>query len=107
MSRTIVVRYRVKKDFAEENARNIQAVFAELARTSPPGIRYASFRLGDGADESVGFMHVASVETDDGKNPLLALDAFQRFAAAVKERCVEGPVTTDLEKVGAYRFLDG
>ena len=103
-SRTVVVRYRMKADRAEENVRAVREVFAELARSRPAGIRYATFRVGDGDGAGVGFMHLAWIETDDGKNPLLAVEAFQRFAATVRDRCVEPPVTTELEAVGAYRL---
>jgi hypothetical protein len=98
----IMVRYTVKPDQVEDNVRRVQAVFAQLAREKPAGIRYATFKLPDG----VSFMHVASIETD-GSNPLLALDAFKQFAGTIKERCVDPPVTTELEEIGSYRFLDG
>lgn len=103
-SRTVVVRYRVKADRVEENVSAVREVFTELERSSPGGIRYATYRTGDGDGTGVGFMHLAWIETDDGKNPLLAVEAFQRFAATVRDRCVEPPVTTELEVVGAYRL---
>jgi len=99
----IMVRYQVKPDQVEENVRRVQAVFAQLAREQPAGIRYMTCRLPDG----VSFVHIASVETADGANPLTALDAFKQFAGSIKERCVEQPVTAELDVVGSYRFLDG
>jgi hypothetical protein len=101
--RRVMVRYQVKPDHADENVRLVQAVFAELVRAQPAGLRYMTLRLPDG----VSFVHVASVETADGANPLSALDAFKQFTGTIKERCVEPPVTTELEVVGSYRFLDG
>lgn len=99
--RRVMVRYQVKPDRADENVRLVQAVFAQLAREQPAGLRYLTLRLSDG----VSFVHVA--ETPDGANPLTALDAFKQFAGTIKDRCVEPPVTTELEVVGSYRFLDG
>jgi hypothetical protein len=61
-----VVRYRTTPDRAEENVALIEKVFAELDASRPEGLRYASFRLGDG----VSFVHVAEVDTADGTNPL-------------------------------------
>ena len=61
-----IVRYTTKPERADENQALIERVFAELAAAAPDGLRYASFRLADG----VSFVHVASVETDDGANPL-------------------------------------
>lgn len=95
-----VVRYKTKPDRADENQALIEKVFGELAAASPPGLRYSSFRLADG----VSFVHVASVETDDGTNPLLATPAFSEFLREIKDRCDEGPVASDATVVGSYRF---
>lgn len=97
-----MVRYKVEAGRSDENERYIRAVFAQLEREQPAGLRYASFVLPDG----VSFVHVASVETPDGQNPLVALDAFKEFAAAIQERCEEPPVTTVLNEVGSYRFFE-
>jgi hypothetical protein len=99
--RRVMVRYKVKPEQADENIRRVQAVFAQLEREQPAGLRYMTFRLPDG----VSFVHVASVEV--AENPLTALEAFKQFAGTIKDRCVEPPVTTELEVVGSYRFLDG
>ena len=96
--RRVMVRYRVKADRAAENQSYIEAVFAELAQKKPAGIRYATFKLDDG----VSFIHIASIETADGKNPLSTLAAFQQFSAQIRDRCDEQPVTTALDEVGAY-----
>lgn len=98
----IMVRYRVKADRAGENEAMVRAVFAELERDRPVGLRYATLKLADG----VSFVHIARVETEDGKNPLLALEAFKRFAATIKDRCEEPPVTTEFEDVASYRLFD-
>jgi hypothetical protein len=52
-------------------------------------------------------VHVASVETEDGHNPLSGVQAFQRFTETIGERSDERPVTVVLHEVGSYRFLDG
>jgi hypothetical protein len=94
----VMVRYKVKADASAENTRYVKAVFAELERDKPAGIRYATYRQDDG----VSFVHLASIETADGNNPLLALAAFKDFTATIKDRCVEPPVSVELEEVGAY-----
>lgn len=96
--RRVMVKYKVKPERAAENERYIQAVFAQLERDRPAGIRYASFKLDDG----LGFVHLASIEAADGGNPLLALEAFKAFTAQIKDRCDEPPVTTPLHELGAY-----
>ncbi|MEZ4654532.1 MAG: hypothetical protein R3E12_13345 [Candidatus Eisenbacteria bacterium] len=101
--RRLMVRYKVRPDRAEENERLVRNVFAELDRSRPSGIRYATFRLDDGAT----FVHLASVETDDGTNPLLALDAFKTFVETIKERCDDPPITFELEEIGSHRVFAG
>jgi hypothetical protein len=97
----VMVRYKVKPDRVEENEALVRSVYEELAAARPDGLRYATFKLGDG----VSFVHVASVETGDGHNPLSQLDAFRRFTADVADRCDEPPVTTELSEIGSYRLL--
>jgi hypothetical protein len=97
----VLVRYKVKPDRAEENAKYVEKVFAELKNTGPEGLRYATFKLDDG----VSFVHIASIETDDGQNPLSESPAFKAFQAEIGERCEEPPVAVDLNEVGSYRFF--
>jgi hypothetical protein len=94
----MMVRYKVKADRTAENERYVTSVFEQLKREQPAGLRYVTFKLEDG----VSFMHIVSVETADGSNPLLALSAFKAFTAEVRDRCAEPPVTTDMQEVGSY-----
>ncbi len=97
--RHVMVRYRVRPEFADENERLVRAVFAELQRARPANLRYSTFRFADGT----GFVHVAS--TADGDDPLTRLEAFQRFRRGLPERCVQPPIVTELRPVG--RFASG
>lgn len=97
----VMVRYKVKPDRAGENQRYIEMVFEELQKNSPPGLRYATFKQDDG----VSFVHIASIETETGDNPLSQSPAFQAFQAGIKDRCEEQPVAMDLEEVGSYQFF--
>ena len=96
-----MVRYKVKADKATENRRYVEAVFRELQAKMPQGLRYASFVQPDG----VSFVHIVSLERDDGGNPLGESDAFKAFQKDIKARCEEGPVPIELEEVGSYRFF--
>ena len=98
--RRVMVRYRVKPDRAAENEALVRAVYDELQRTEPAGLRYATFRQDDG----VSFVHVA--QTEDGVSPLSDIEAFARFQDGLGERCDEVPVVTVLHEVGSYRFGD-
>ena len=98
-----VVRYRTRPDAAEKNQALIEKVFAELDDHRPDGLRYASFRLADG----VSFVHVASVETEDGTNPLTSTPAFSEFVREIGDRLDEGPSALDATVVGSYRFWPG
>lgn len=96
----VMVRYKVKPDQADENQRLVEQVYAELQRNAPAGLRYATFKQNDG----VSFVHIASIETESGDNPLSQLPAFKTFQAQIKDRCTEPPVAVDLEEIGAYHF---
>lgn len=97
----VIVRYKVKSDRVEENERLVRAVYAQLERECPDGIRYATLKLDDG----VSFMHIATIDTADGKNPLLALSAFAEFSASIDDRCEEKPKSGSWTRVGGYRFF--
>ena len=99
--RRVLVRYRVKPEQVETNEELVRAVYEELGRTGPSGLRYATFKLEDG----VSFVHIASVDTADGHNPLGAVEAFERFQKDVAARCEEPPVATELREVGSFRFF--
>jgi hypothetical protein len=96
----VIVRYKSKPDRADENQALVEKVFGELKDTHPDGLRYMTFRLGD----AVSFVHIASIETPDGKNPLGATAAFAEFQREIADRCEEQPVVTEATLVGSYRF---
>ena len=100
--RQVMVRYKVKPDLAKENERLVRAVYDELEHSAPAGLRYATFKLEDG----VSFVHLASIETDDGHNPLQDSAAFKRFQAKSRERQQGPPVTSELREIGSYRMSD-
>ena len=97
----VMVRYKLKADNVEQNKQLVKAIFEELKAKQPAGLRYASFVLPDG----VSFVHIASIETADGKNPLGMTDAFPLFTKDIKDRCEEPPVAVDLSEVGSYQLF--
>ena len=98
----VIVRYKVRPDRAAENVELVRAVYDELERTKPAGLRYATFQLDDG----VSFVHVAVNETDSARSPLTRVAAFQEFQREIAERCEQQPQVTEVREVGAYRFFD-
>ena len=99
--RQVIVRYKTAPDMADENQLLVENVFAELAASSPEALRYATFRL----DDEGTFVHIASIETEDGSNPLAELAAFKEFQRGLGKRCVEPPLALDATVVGSYRLL--
>jgi hypothetical protein len=97
MSRTVVVRYQVHPDAAEENQRLVEQVYAELAVTEPGGLSYATYRLADG----VTFIHIATITGE--QNPLNTTAAFARFQEGLAERCAQPPAPSGATIVGSYR----
>ncbi|MFC5524154.1 hypothetical protein ACFPPA_00205 [Rhodanobacter ginsengisoli] len=91
----VLVTYATKPECAEENARLVGEVFAELHARAPRGLHYVVLRRGDGT-----FMHF--VQQDDGATGLSDLESFRAFQQAVSERWRERPVVADVEVVGSY-----
>jgi hypothetical protein len=94
----VMVRYKVKPDRVAENETLVRAVYDELQRTQPAGLRYATFRCDDG----VSFVHIATVETEDGRSPLPEVTAFKQFQQDIRDRCDEAPVATQLHEIGSF-----
>jgi hypothetical protein len=97
----MIIQYKVKPHLAEENQQAIERVFEELRRNGPAGIRYIAFKQSDG----VSFVHLVSVETESGDNPLQQMPAFQAFQAGIRDRCAEQPILTEVEEVGSYQVF--
>ena len=97
--RTIVVRYQVEPEQAEENQRLVEAVFAELAERRPRGFRYQALRLDDG----VSFVHVVTEHDVPDPDSLQDLPAFRAFVAGIGDRCAVQPESTPATVVGDYR----
>ena len=96
--RQVMVRYSVKPDRVAENEELVRAVYDELGRVAPAGIRYATFRLEDG----VSFVHFA--KTEEGRSPLSEIGAFGRFQENIRDRCDDPPAVFELHEIGSYRL---
>jgi hypothetical protein len=96
--RRVMVRYKVKPEAVAENEELVRAVYEELQRTQPPGMRYATFQLDDG----VSFVHINFNE--DTENVLTGLASFKTFQRGLAERCDEAPKVSELREIGNYRF---
>jgi quinol monooxygenase YgiN len=100
MMKTVMVRYKLKPESVADNEALVRQVFVQLARDKPAGMRYQVFKQADG----VSFVHLSAFDNPAG-NPLTQLESFKAFTAAIKERCVELPVTMELQQVGRYDHL--
>jgi hypothetical protein len=98
----MLIKYTVKPHLSAENQRYIERVFDELRANGTAGIRYVAFKSTDG----LTFIHLVSIETDTGENPLEQSPAFHAFQAGIHERCAEPPVVTVLEEVGSHRVFE-
>jgi hypothetical protein len=97
-----MIRYTVKPDRVQENEDLVRAVYAELHRTEPEGVRYATFKLDDGAT----FVHLHVNEREDGTNALTELPVFKDFTQGISERCEEQPAFAELHEIGAFRLFE-
>ena len=96
--RQVMVRYKVKPEYAGRNEELVRQVYDELAQTAPAGLRYATFALEDG----VSFVHLAAIDREDGQNPLTELAAFRAFTEGIADRCDEPPQPVTLREIGSY-----
>ena len=87
--RRVMVSYRCKPEQVAHNEELVRAVYAELHRREPAGLRYATFRLDDG----VSFVHIAEI------------DAFARFTAHIEERCDEPPHAAGMHEIGSFHLF--
>ena len=94
--RHVIVNYRLKPECVDEHLALLGAVFDELERGRPAGVRYAAARSPDG----LGFTHIAAMEGPG--NPLAALASFQAFTRDVGRRCDDGPRPMDVAVFGDY-----
>lgn len=97
-----MVRYEIKPELAAENEELARAVYAELAETQPPWLRYTTFVMDDG----VSFVHLAAFDTGDGAGELRDVAAFRRFREGLADRAVAPPINTPLRQLGRHRIFD-
>jgi hypothetical protein len=76
-------------------------VFEALSSIRPPGLAYHALKLEDG----LSFLHIATIKTPDGKNPLSSIPAFKSFTANIEDRCDEKPINATVTNLGAYDAL--
>ena len=100
--KTTLVRYRTHAERADENEVLVRAVLRQLAEKSPPDLRYAALRLPDAT-----FYHLAIVEKEHARSPLLELPTFRAFQEGIRERCLEAPLLRDATLLGGYRMVTG
>jgi hypothetical protein len=96
--KTLLIRYKTKKDHAAANEELVHAVFDELRTLQPAGLRYGTFRLDDG----VTFVHFATTDTPSASEALTTLPSFKAFQKDLRTRCVEGPEPVELHSIDSY-----
>jgi hypothetical protein len=96
--KTLMVRYKTKKDQAAANEELVHAVFDELRTRKPAGLRYGTFRLDDG----VTFVHIAAMDAPEVSDALTSLPSFKAFQKDLRARCVEGPEPVEMHAVDSF-----
>ena len=92
-----MIRYRLRPDQVERNEELVRAMFEELQRAAPSGLRYTIFKLEDG----VSFMHIS--ESEGEESPMGGLASVQEFRRELADRCEEQPVLAELTEIASYR----
>ena len=100
--RQVMVRYKVKPDRAAENEELVRAVYEELQRTAPAGLRYATFR-------ARGRRQLRPRRRSSRGRAQPADARWRRSRAsrrASRDRCDEAAGRSrELHEVGSYRFM--
>jgi hypothetical protein len=99
--KTLMIRYKTTKEGAATNEAKVHAVFDELRKARPAGLKYGTLRLADG----VSFVHIAVMESPEVGDALTSLPAFKEFQKGLAARCVEAPAITELVAVDSYGLL--
>ncbi|MDX2565128.1 hypothetical protein PV371_36510 [Streptomyces sp. TX20-6-3] len=94
----VMIRYTVRPKHVEQSVALLRAVYADLERARPRGLRYDTFRLDGG-----GFLALIESDGDPVAAPHHRLASFQRYRAALSEICTEPPTVAYLDEVGSYR----
>ena len=93
----VFIHYSVREELVGENEKSIRAVFAELAKVKPEGIRYSSYKMGTNV-----FIHIALFSTEAEHKAFSELPAFRAFQSSIKDRLLEKPIVNDVSEVGSY-----
>jgi hypothetical protein len=99
--KTLMIRYKTKKDSAAANEELVHAVYDELRTRKPAGLRYGTFKLEDG----VTFIHIATMETPAAGDALTSMASFKAFQKNLGARCVSGPEPVELGAVDSYKLF--
>lgn len=89
--KSVRVQYTVKKEYVEQNQKNIRQVMSDLKALNNPGIKYSSFLLEDGQT----FMHFAMYPDDATSQIVNDLPAFVKFRTELKASQPEVPPKSD------------
>ena len=99
MHKRLVTRYSMRSaEDADENQRQVEGVFAELAETRPDTVSYIVLRLADDSFVHVSFHNHA----DDEVNPIASTAAFAHFQDGHADRREGGVDQQTATLVGAY-----
>jgi hypothetical protein len=101
MRRVFLLRYKVKADQATNNEQLVRAIFEEIHRVRPAGIRYSTFLL----DDRLTFVNLVATESEAGLSPLGQLESYQRIQQGKFDRFEEAPQATELHEIGSFRVF--
>ncbi len=98
--KVVKVQYTVQPGFVEQNKANIRRVMDALKVTPIPGMRYASFTLGDGQT----FVHLNMAKDEDTLGRLNDVREFKEFQAALKASAPASPTNVETLDLVAAAF---
>ena len=93
-----MVQAKIKAENVADCDAAAKAMFAEIDKAQPQGVRYTSCKMSDGET------YVALLELAEGtENPLPAIAAFREFQENLRKWLSGPPVTDNMTVIGSYR----
>ena len=96
----MMLRATIKEDHFQDIEAALRTMFAAIEQAKPPGVRYASSRLGDSAT----YIILLALE-QPGENPLTAILEFGEFQRKIQGWLAEPTVPQTLNVQGSYNLF--
>lgn len=89
---SVIVTYKVKPEFAEENRKNIDQFLSDFKQLDPSGFRYTVYTKDDG----VTFVHYSAYRDEEIQTQILNVPSFKEFQRLRDASGLDGTHNVDI-----------